>query len=132
MTVLQGGEKETILVAEDDEILRTLLITILTEFGYEVLIAEDGEEAVSMFSEHKDAIQLIVFDIIMPKKSGKEAYEEIALIKPGIRALFLSGYTAEKVDELALVGEGLEFLPKPIMTEEFLKKVKEILNGKMR
>jgi nitrogen-specific signal transduction histidine kinase/CheY-like chemotaxis protein len=132
LPVLPGGEKETILIAEDDEILRTLLTTILTEFGYEVLIAQDGEEAVSMFSDHKDAIQLVVFDIIMPKKSGKEAYKEIALIKPGIRALFLSGYSSDKVDELALSEEGLEFLPKPIMTEDFLKKVKEILNGKMR
>jgi CheY-like chemotaxis protein len=132
LPALPGGEKETILVAEDDEILRTLLTTILTEFGYEVLVAEDGEEAVTMFSEYRDAIQLVIFDVIMPKKSGKETYEEIALMKPGIRALFLSGYTAEKVDELALADEGLEFLPKPIMTEDFLKKVKEILNGKMR
>lgn len=130
LPVLPGGGKETILVAEDDEILRVLLTTILTEFGYEVLVAEDGEEAVAMFSEHRDVIQLVIFDVIMPKKSGKEAYEEIARIDPDIRALFLSGYTAEKVDELALEAEGLEFLHKPIMTEDFLKKVKEILNGK--
>ena len=88
---------ETILLAEDDATLRTFFRNILTEHGYTVVVAEDGEDAIRKFIERKDEIQLCVLDMIMPKKSGKEVFEAIQKMKPGIKVLFSSGYTADKV-----------------------------------
>ena len=74
---------ETVLLAEDDAILRTFFRNVLTEHGYTVVVAEDGEDAIRKFMERKDEIQLCVLDMIMPKKSGKEVFEAIQKIKPG-------------------------------------------------
>ena len=72
----QGGN-ETILFAEDDANVRNVTKTLLEEFGYKVIVAVDGEDAVTLFEKNRDRIQLLIFDIIMPKLNGKEAYEKI-------------------------------------------------------
>jgi DNA-binding NtrC family response regulator len=92
---LNGGT-ETILLAEDDEALKKLSETVLKTYGYRAITAEDGEDAVKKFMENKEQIQLVILDMIMPKKSGKAAYDEIKKIKPGIKTLFISGYTAKR------------------------------------
>ena len=75
---------------------------ILTEYGYTVIVAEDGEDALRKFTKHKDDIQLCLLDIIVPKKSGMEVYKVVKKIRPGIKAIFSGGYTGDKVhrDEL--------------------------------
>lgn len=122
------GSLETILLAEDDVEVRKLNKQILCEFGYEVMEAEDGEQAVRLFHENKDKIALIIFDVIMPKKNGKEAYDEIRKINPNIKAIFTSGYTADIVHKKGILDEGLDFLSKPVSPQSFLKKVKEVLD----
>ncbi len=124
-----GRGSETVLVAEDDPSLRKLVRTVLTEFGYKVIEAVDGIDAVAKFSEHRDDIRLLVFDIIMPKKNGKEAYDEISRIKPDIKTIFLSGYSADVLKQKGIFEEGAIFLPKPVLPVEFLKKVREILDS---
>lgn len=119
--------KETLLLAEDDKEVRAFTKEILTEYGYAVVEASDGEDAVKKFTEHKDAIELLLLDIIMPKKNGKEAYEQIKKVKPGIKALFISGYTADVIHEKGIVGEGLNFIMKPISPMILTKKVRDIL-----
>jgi len=119
---------ETILLAEDDAILRTFFIRILTEHGYTVIVAEDGEDAISKFFERKDEIQLCILDMIMPKKSGKEVFDAIQKINPGIKVIFSSGYTADKVLREGLP-VGITFIAKPAPPQDYLKKIREVLDS---
>ncbi len=123
---IKGGT-ETIFVAEDDASLRKLARLILESFGYHVIIAEDGEEAVAKYRENKDRIQLVILDLVMPKKNGKEAYEEIKAISPGVRAFFLSGYTMDMINRMEIEA-GMEVIRKPFAPKELLKKVREVLD----
>ncbi len=122
------GGTETVLVAEDDKALRKLIKTVLGEFGYKVIDAVDGEDAVEKFMENKDRIDLLVFDVIMPKKNGKEAYEEIKKINPMVKALFTSGYTSNIIHKKGILEEGINFILKPVSPKELLRKVREILD----
>ena len=101
------GGTETILLAEDDARLRKLTVLVLEQMGYTVITANDGEEAVTKFMENKDRIQLLLFDIIMPKKNGREAYDEIRKVMPTIPVLFASGYSPDMLREKALIDKGV-------------------------
>jgi CheY-like chemotaxis protein len=127
--VMRGNE--TILVAEDDATLRTFFSKILTEHGYTVVVAENGDDAIRKFLERKDEIQLCVVDMIMPKKNGKEVYEAIQKIKPGIKVIFSSGYTADKVLQEGLP-VGNTFIAKPASPQVYLKKIREVLDGTVK
>ena len=118
---------ETILLAEDDAILRIFFRNVLTEQGYTVVVAEDGEEAIRKFIEQKDKIQLCVLDMIMPKKSGKDVFEAIQKMKPGIKVIFSSGYTADKVLREGLPA-GSTFIAKPAPPQDYLNKIREVLD----
>jgi PAS domain S-box-containing protein len=119
---------ETVLLAEDDKTVRDLARHVLENSGYQVIEAADGEEAVQRFFEIGNRIDLLLFDIIMPKRSGKEAYLEIKKNRPDIKALFMSGYTADMVYKKGLLETGLDFVLKPIGPTDLLKKVREILD----
>jgi PAS domain S-box-containing protein len=123
-----SGGTETILVAEDDRALRKLFSTVLEAYGYKVILAEDGEEAVIQFMDNKDKIQLVMLDMIMPKKSGKEVYDEIIKLRPGIKTLFSSGHTADRTDKDRILKEGIDFIMKPVSPKDLLKKVREVLD----
>lgn len=120
---------ETILLAEDDVSVRTITTSILTKYGYEVIQARDGEEAVEKFIEHRDRIRLILMDMIMPRKSGKEAYEAICRVQPGAKVLYISGYSADFLQERGMSEEGIERLVKPIKSIQLLTKVREMLDS---
>ena len=122
------GGTETVLVAEDDQAVRKLTMNVLERFGYKVIAAEDGEEAIKKFKENKKEIQLLLLDVIMPKKNGKEVYEEIKKINPRIKTIFLSGYTANLIHKKGILEEGLNFMLKPVSPKELLKKVRETLD----
>jgi signal transduction histidine kinase/DNA-binding response OmpR family regulator len=125
------GGTETILVTEDNEEVRELTTHVLQEFGYTVIEAVDGEDAVRKFEENKDRIELAILDIIMPKKSGKEASEAIRAMKPGIQFLFTSGYTADIITKAGISEEeGAHFIQKPSTPHNLLVKVREILDKK--
>ncbi|OGL39941.1 MAG: hypothetical protein A2043_01860 [Candidatus Schekmanbacteria bacterium GWA2_38_9] len=80
------------------------------------------------FIEHRDSIQLLLFDIIMPKKNGKEAYDEIIKICPSMKVLFISGYAADIIREKGILKDGLSFVTKPISPTALLRKVREVLD----
>jgi len=122
----QGGTA-TILVAEDDVNVRNLTKAVLEGFGYTVIEAVDGDDAIAQFKKHQDRIELLLLDVIMPRKSGKEVYDAIALIKPGMKALFTSGYTAEAIHEKGILDTTLNFISKPASPRELLKRVSDIL-----
>jgi two-component system NtrC family sensor kinase len=124
------GGTETILLAEDDEAVRNLTKAVLTEFGYTVILAIDGEDAVKNFMANKDAIDLLLFDLIMPKKTGKEAYDEIRKIRPEIPAIFTSGYAPDVIRRKAAVERDVMIVTKPAPPAELLIKVRTILDDK--
>jgi len=122
------GGSETVLVAEDDDSLRDIISTVLKDFGYRVIEAKDGQEAVRKFQENQDAIHLVVLDVIMPKMSGKEAGDAIMKMCPHAKILFQSGYPLDSVQQTGLPDEAVHFLYKPVSPQNFLKKVREVLD----
>jgi PAS domain S-box-containing protein len=122
------GGTETVLVAEDDDKLRNLSNIVLTEGGYNVILAKDGEEAIKKFIDKKDTIQLVILDIIMPKKSGKEAFDEIIKIKPDMKIIFSSGYTADKIDRDMMLKDKVNLITKPVSPWNLLREVRAILD----
>jgi len=126
---IKGGT-ETVLVAEDDTDVRELIKEVLDSFGYKVIQAQDGEDAVKVYNENKDKVQLFILDVIMPKKNGKEVYDEIRQIWPDIRAIFTSGYNEDVIHKKGILEEGLDFISKPISIDRLLRKVREVLDRK--
>ena len=120
---------ETILLAEDDPDVRKITRAMLEEFGYKVIEAADGEEAIRSFEDNKDTIRLLLFDLLMPRKNGKEAYEAIKKISPGVKALFTSGYASDVIDGKDLFEQGLALVPKPVSSVDLLTKVRETLDS---
>ncbi len=120
---------ETILLAEDDEAVRTLARTVLEEFGYRVIMAADGDEAVELFQKNDEDIDLVILDVIMPKKNGREAYAEILRIRPNTKVLFMSGYTADIMHHRGIIDPDLPFIPKPAPPRELLKEVRKLLDS---
>ena len=123
---IRGGD-ETILVAEDNEEVRRLAREILTSRGYTVIEATDGEDAVARFLSHKDRIDLLLLDVVMPRMNGKETYEKIKKINPHVRVLFTSGYTGDVVLDKGVHDESINFISKPLSPDELLRKVREVL-----
>ncbi len=124
---VKGGE-ETVLVAEDDGALRNLSRIVLESFGYTVITAENGEEAIAGFMENRKHIDLVLLDMIMPKKNGKEVGEAIRKASPGMKIVFMSGYTMDIVTNKELLEAGFDFIQKPFQSKDLLTKVREVLD----
>lgn len=124
---LRGGN-ETILVAEDDVALRALAVTVLRHYGYRVIEAVDGMDALTKVMENKNSIDLVLLDGIMPKMNGKIAWQEIKALNPGIKAIFMSGY-AEDVFTKDGIPEGEAiFIQKPLPPSVLIRKIREVLD----
>ena len=119
---------ETVLVAEDDRSLRRLAKDLLEEYGYQVIEAEDGEEAIRKFRENLGQVRLLLLDIIMPRLDGRKAYEEIKKLQPDIKVLFASGYTEDLLSIKDILDQGLDFIQKPMRPVDLLVKVRTILD----
>jgi len=119
---------ELILVAEDEPAVREMVQGILAEFGYRVLLARDGAEAVEQFRARQEEVDLVLLDLIMPKLSGKAAYDDILRMKPGIKVIFTSGYTADVIRSKGELRPGTELVMKPVHPMVLLKKVRELLD----
>lgn len=122
------GGKETILLAEDDEMVRKLMNSVLTEFGYTVIEAVDGADAVSRFAENCATIDLLILDLIMPKMNGKEAFDAIRKTRPAIKAIFASGYSPDTISQKITLEDGAHVLAKPIAQMVLLRKVRSVLD----
>lgn len=119
---------ETLLVAEDDETLRALLETILSDAGYKVLMAGRGTEALETGSRHGDRIHMLLTDVVMPGMSGSELARKFSSIAPGGKVLFMSGYTENAIVHQEVLDPGVPFLQKPFTRESLLRKVREVLD----
>jgi CheY-like chemotaxis protein len=122
------GGNEIVLVAEDNIPLMELTKITLESFGYTVIAAVDGEDAIAKFMENKERISLLLLDLIMPKKNGKEVYDVISKICPGAKVIFTSGYTMDIIKTDALTAAGFDFIRKPFKSRDLLLKVRNVLD----
>lgn len=121
---------ETVLVVEDDGEVRKLICEILRVRGYQVLESTKGDEAIGIARTFTGPLELVVADVILPEMSGPEIVRQVREARPGIRALFISGYTDEAVLRHGMVEPGVTFLSKPFVPEDLARKVREVLSAK--
>ncbi len=120
--------RETVLFAEDDELIRKYTERILTDYGYRVITAEDGEMAVELFKQNMNEINLLILDVIMPKKNGWDAYNEINSLSRDIPVLFLSGYDQNLLPVDAADKFPMVYVQKPFKYYTIIKAVDDLLN----
>jgi len=120
---------ENILLIEDNQTVRKSIRDLLQEFGYNVMDAADGDQAIALFKENMGSLHLVVSDVIMPGQSGKEVYDELKKERPDIKMLFVSGYSADILTKKGIMGEKINFVSKPVNPDVFLKKVRDILDN---
>jgi signal transduction histidine kinase len=121
---------ETVLLAEDDEGVRSMIRTFLVRHGYDVLEARNGREVVEISESHEGPIHLLLSDIVMPDYDGPDLAEQVALRHPGVRTLFISGYAEPALVERGLWSNGhTKFLQKPFTTEALADKIRDTLDA---
>jgi len=120
---------ETVLLAEDEEAVRTAIVITLESSGYTVLIASNGEEALQICQQHHGPIHLLVTDVVMPKMSGRQLAESAVGVRPTIKVLFLSGYTDDAIVRHGVLEAGMAFLQKPFTPMVLARKVREVLGA---
>ena len=123
---------ETILLVEDEEGVRNLIRTSLQRAGYTVLEARDGNEALLLYERHAGSIDLILTDVVMPQMSGRELAERFAAMRPDVRLLFMSGYTARAIVQHGGLDSQTPFLAKPFTPATLTAKVRETLDRVQR
>jgi two-component system cell cycle sensor histidine kinase/response regulator CckA len=119
--------KETILIVEDEEVLRTFTTEMLEDLGYKILVATNGMEALAVYAENSDIIDLVVSDMIMPEKSGMELFSELKIIKPGIKFILVTGYCLEEAEGHVLRSMSA-ILMKPYTTEKIAALIRKVLD----
>ena len=125
-TMVRGTE--TVLLVEDEEIVRVLATRVLSELGYRILEAADGEEALEMCKRHEGPIGLVITDVVMPGMSGTELALELEPLIPETPVLYISGYTGGALVKHGVLEEGVAFLQKPFTRERLAQEVRELLD----
>jgi len=120
----------TVLVVEDEAVLRDLMASALGQQGYSVLLAANGREALREWEENRDVIALIIADVVMPEMGGRELYDQVREQASETPFLFISGYSVNGIHQHFLLERGLEFLQKPFTPAQLLQRVKAILSGR--
>jgi two-component system, cell cycle sensor histidine kinase and response regulator CckA len=123
---------ETILVVEDEEQVRTIVVNILRRQGYQVMSAPHGEEALLICQRCPGPIHLLLTDVVMPQISGPELAKRLALTRPAMKVLCMSGYSDDSIVRHGVVETGVAFIQKPITLTSLAKKVREVLDGASR
>ena len=126
MPLFQRGF-ETILLVEDDPLLRQLVKTRLEKSGYRLLEAQNGEEGVALFRSSLEPIHLVLTDVVMPRKNGIEMSREINALHPGIPIVFMSGYTADHMKHIPDAGQEVHYIQKPLLFPHLLQTIHEAL-----
>jgi PAS domain S-box-containing protein len=124
-----SGGHETILVAEDEGLLRSLAVEVLGQAGYRLILARDGDEALALFEQNADEIDLAVLDVIMPKRTGRQVHERIRSLRPDLPVLFVSGYSYGTLEKEHLPEGGQNLIQKPYRSADLLHKVRKALDA---
>ncbi len=120
---------ETILVVEDEAAIRTVVRRMLEHVGYTVLEAENGDEALALIADHRGALDLVMTDLVMPGMTGAELAAELRRVRPGIRILLTSGYSADVVEGKILPGVDCHFISKPYTASELTGEVRRVIDA---
>jgi two-component system, cell cycle sensor histidine kinase and response regulator CckA len=120
--------EETVLVVEDEEIVRNLTSEALSMLGYTVLQAGDGEEALELCRRHNGAIELLLTDVVLPQMDGRTLYEALSRLRSGMKVLYVSGYAETFIVQHGVLSEGVHFLHKPFTVDRLAAKVAEVLS----
>jgi CheY-like chemotaxis protein len=130
--VLAAGGKETVLVVEDQAEVREYVATALEAYGYRVIQAENAAEALLVCEREAERIDLVLTDVVMPNLSGRELAHRLEKRWPGIKVLFMSGYTGDAIMHHGASKEGTEYIPKPFGPDQLAIKVREVLGAPKR
>ena len=117
-----------LLVVEDEEGVRELMAAMLRQLGYTVFTAATPAEAIRLAEEHRDALGMVLTDVVMPQMSGRELANELLRANPELKVLFLSGYTENAVVHHGVLDSGVDFLAKPFSQDALARKVRGILD----
>lgn len=123
------GGSETILLVEDEDLVRNLAVEILEEFGYAVITASNGQEGLRICKEFEGGIDLLISDVVMPLMSGRELAQHISVIRPETRVLFMSGYTDDAIVRHGILEEDMAFIQKPFLPDALARKAREVLDA---
>jgi DNA-binding NtrC family response regulator len=115
-------------VVEDDEAILNLSTMILKELGYTVLAAHTPLDAIRLVEEHPGILHLLLTDVVMPEMNGRELAEQIGAIRPNLKCLYMSGYTADVIAYRGILDEGLNFIQKPFRSDDLAAKVRQVLD----
>lgn len=121
----QGG----ILVLEDDELVRQTVAHALSAIGYTPLVASSPEEAIDLCSRSDSEIRLVLTDVIMPRVNGAQIQERLKVLRPDLKVLYMSGYTANVISNHGVLKHGINFIQKPFTLEQLAQKLDEILTA---
>jgi PAS domain S-box-containing protein len=127
-TVAAVGGTETVLLAEDEPAILRMTQTMLEHLGYRVLSAGSPEEAIRLAGEYPGDIDLLLSDVVMPQMNGLELYRRLESIHPGLRSLFMSGYTADVIADHGVLERGTNFMQKPFSVDQLATKVRQALS----
>lgn len=122
---LKGSE--TILVAEDEEGVRNLAREVLEKYGYTVLEASNGEEALALAERHEGPLDLLLSDVVMPRMGGPELAQALVERRPNVKVLYMSGYTEHPMVRRGVVESGVAFLQKPFTPTVLVSRIREVL-----
>ncbi len=118
----------TVLVAEDEQVVRVLIRKVLEQAGYTVLLAASGEEALHLAEHYENSIHLLVTDVVMPGMSGRELMRRLVERRPAVKVLYLSGYSDEAVERHGVLDPGTAFMQKPFTPGALARRVRELLD----
>lgn len=118
---------KTILLVDDESLMLEMIRLYLGKKGYRLFEAENAADAMALFLEHQDAINLLLLDIRMPRKDGLDLYEEISRIRPDIPVIFMGGDVEHHRDDRRISGKNANFLPKPFSPQTLVNKIHEVL-----
>ena len=121
------GSGETVLVVDDEPVVRAMMLRALREAGYQVLDAQDGASALARARDHAGRIDVLVTDLAMPGMRGRELARTMAQQLPGLRVLFVSGFAGDEVERLGLLEAGRPFLSKPFAPELLVDRIRQLL-----
>jgi two-component system cell cycle sensor histidine kinase/response regulator CckA len=120
---------ETVLLAEDSDLVRKLAEHILEKQGYTVLSGASGTECLELLENHGGPLDLLITDVIMPDLNGNELYQQVAAHRPGTKVLFMSGYTEDVIVHHGVLQEGIPFIQKPFTVQGLAAKIREVLDN---
>jgi two-component system cell cycle sensor histidine kinase/response regulator CckA len=127
-TVEPAGGQETILLVEDEDLVRELAVMALEPLGYTVLAARGPQEALALCESHPGEIDLLLTDVVLPVMNGRLLQARVSELKPRVKVLFMSGYTANAIAHRGVLDKGIQFLQKPFSLEALARKVREALD----